>query len=394
MASTFEVEEVGEVEEVEEVQQGRVHECQPVVRTKIEPSLSEAHQADQADLEIPVDDSVNHSREGEMEMEMDDCDDGEAQDEARVAVGTRFGTGMANDSETAGIGASLQDQDHRFSETGKQGTTGVTTTTDLTLTVNENININSNTTNSSSTALSSACATGAPMATASGGYNHYNPYNHHYKASPDTFMLYVEECCRDHFTLNAPSSLVRFRPTAAARVFEDGTNQFILEETLTFVQPPPAGHGDDTFADRQDENANDNEENFDTTGPLIKRRLQVKSLSDGSQGLNFLRFFYSIICVFWTGIFFATCLEVLLVMVLEMAVATGKTEIEAGLHFVKLVGYVSPTITSFARRLLLLPVHQSSPFLLPFLHPKRHVRDSRIYLWFRNVHGDCDDIHS
>jgi hypothetical protein len=127
-------------------------------------------------------------------------------------------------------------------------------------------------------------------------------------------LLYLEECCRDHFTLNTPSSLVRFRPAAAARVFENGTQQFILEETLTI----------------------DDSSGNDSNTP--KRRLHVKFLSDGSRGLQFLRFLYTIMCVFWTGIFFAFCLQVLLVMVLEVAVATGKTEIQTGIHVIELVG--------------------------------------------------------
>jgi len=139
-----------------------------------------------------------------------------------------------------------------------------------------------------------------------------NSMNNTESSTHHSELLYLEECCRDHFTLNTPSSLVRFRPTATTRVFENGTQQFILEETLTI-----------------DPSNSDNPS---------KRRLYVKLLSDGSRGLQFLRFLYTIMCVFWTGIFFAFCLQVLLVMVLEMAVATGKTEIQTGLHIIELVG--------------------------------------------------------
>ena len=148
---------------------------------------------------------------------------------------------------------------------------------------------------------------------ASNESNENNNSMHNSEASTQhSELLYLEECCRDHFTLNTPSSLVRFRPTATTRVFENGTQQFILEETLT-IDPS------------------------NTDNPS-KHRLYVKLLSDGSRGLQFLRFLYTIMCVFWTGIFFAFCLQVLLVMVLEMAVATGKTEIQTGLHIIELVG--------------------------------------------------------
>lgn len=119
--------------------------------------------------------------------------------------------------------------------------------------------------------------------------------------------LYLQECFRDHFTLSAPSSLVRFRSTnTAARVFENGTSQFILEERID---------------------------------PLSQqRRIFVKQLSDGTTGLQFLRGIYTVMCIFWTGIFFVLCLQILVVMVLEMAIQVGTTEINPHLDVFRLLG--------------------------------------------------------
>ncbi len=119
--------------------------------------------------------------------------------------------------------------------------------------------------------------------------------------------LYLEEYFRDHFTLSTPSSLVRFRSTnTAARVFENRTSQFIMEERID---------------------------------PLsLRRRIYVKQLSDGTTGLQFLRGIYTVMCVFWTGIFFVFCLQILLVMVLEMTIQVGTTEIHPKLDLFRLLG--------------------------------------------------------
>ena len=119
--------------------------------------------------------------------------------------------------------------------------------------------------------------------------------------------LLLEEYFRDHFTLSTPSSLVRFRSAnVAARVFENRTSQFILEE------------------------------NFDAVSQ--RRRIYVKRLSDGTTGLQFLRGVYTIMCVFWTGIFFVLCLQVLMVMVLEMTMQIGTTGTNTDFKFFRLVG--------------------------------------------------------
>ena len=119
--------------------------------------------------------------------------------------------------------------------------------------------------------------------------------------------LLLQEYFRDHFTLSTPSSLVRFRSAnVAARVFENRTSQFILEEKF-------------------DQNSG-------------RRRIYVKQLSDGTTGLQFLRGVYTIMCVFWTGIFFVLCLQVLMVMVLEMTMQSGKTGTNTNFNLFRVVG--------------------------------------------------------
>lgn len=119
--------------------------------------------------------------------------------------------------------------------------------------------------------------------------------------------LYLEHYFRDHFTLSTPSSLVRFRSAnTAARVFENKTSQFILEEQIDEVS--------------------------------LQRRIHVKQLSDGTVGLQFLRILYTVMTVFWTGIFFVSCLQVLLIMVLELAIQVGTTELSPDLDIFRLIG--------------------------------------------------------
>ena len=124
---------------------------------------------------------------------------------------------------------------------------------------------------------------------------------------PESPELYLEEYFRDHFTLSTPSTLVRFRSNyTAARVFQQKSTQFILEETI-------------------DETSH-------------RRRIYVKQLYDGTNGLLFLRLLYTVMCVFWTGIFFVMCLQILLVMVLEMAIYGGTTEVNRELNTGRCIG--------------------------------------------------------
>jgi hypothetical protein len=118
--------------------------------------------------------------------------------------------------------------------------------------------------------------------------------------------LLLNKVFRDHFTLPAPSNTIRFRSgNVAARVFENGTSQFILEETL---EPD--------------------------------RKIRVKQLNDATKSLQFLRFTNALICALWTGVLFVFCLQVLLTMVLELSAQVGETSHGQSLNIWKLLGYV------------------------------------------------------
>jgi hypothetical protein len=122
--------------------------------------------------------------------------------------------------------------------------------------------------------------------------------------------MYTQKYFRDHFTLPTPSSTIRFRSAnSAVRVFENKTSQFILEETYI-------------PEDKQ-------------------RKIQVKRLQASTRGLQFLRGIYTTVCILWTGIFFVACLQVLLILVLDLAVQTGKTNLKTQLAISELVGYVT-----------------------------------------------------
>jgi hypothetical protein len=114
---------------------------------------------------------------------------------------------------------------------------------------------------------------------------------------------------KDHFTLPAPSSTVRFRSKRnAARIFENKASQLVLEET------------------------------FDPETELSE--ITVKHMYDSSSGLQFLRATYSLVCAFWTGFFFVFCMQVLLFLVLDLAIVSGATEIDASVNVGQLLGVV------------------------------------------------------
>jgi hypothetical protein len=122
--------------------------------------------------------------------------------------------------------------------------------------------------------------------------------------------MYIQKYFRDHFTLPTPSSTIRFRSAnSAVRVFENQTTQFVLEETY---------------------NPEDKQ-----------RKIQVKRLTASTTGLQFLRGIYTTVCVLWTGIFFVACLQVLLILVLDLAVQSGATNLNTQLNIIELVGYVT-----------------------------------------------------
>ena len=105
----------------------------------------------------------------------------------------------------------------------------------------------------------------------------------------------------DHFTLPVASNLIRFRSRKnAARVYESKGVQMVLEESYDQV----------------------------TEG----RRITLRRMTDETFGAQFLRFLYSIVCSLFTGFFFVFCLQVLLFLVLDLAVESGATEINARIH--------------------------------------------------------------
>jgi hypothetical protein len=139
--------------------------------------------------------------------------------------------------------------------------------------------------------------------------------------------MYIEKYFRDHFTLPTPSSTIRFRSAnSAVRVFENETSQFVLEETY---------------------NPEDKQ-----------RKIQVKRLQASTRGLQFLRGIYTTVCILWTGILFVACLQVLLILVLDLAVQTGETNLNTQLKLFKLVGYVTLYLLTWcgANECLLCPL--------------------------------------
>jgi hypothetical protein len=112
---------------------------------------------------------------------------------------------------------------------------------------------------------------------------------------------------QDHFTLPTPSSTIRFRNrNNCARVYENKQTQMVMEETYN----PETDQSD-----------------------IIVRRLD-----DSTQSLHFLRLTYSLVCALWTGFFFVFCLQALLFMVLDLAIVSGATAINADINYVQCIG--------------------------------------------------------
>lgn len=121
----------------------------------------------------------------------------------------------------------------------------------------------------------------------------------------------------DHFTLAHPSNLVRFRNKRnAARVYESEGIQMILEE------------------------------HYDEEKKTSK--INVRSMSDKTAGVTFLRILYSTVCALWTGFFFVFCLQVFLFLVLDLAVQSGATSIDDSVHAGQVIG-VALAIVMFVR---------------------------------------------
>ena len=114
---------------------------------------------------------------------------------------------------------------------------------------------------------------------------------------------------KDHFTLPTPSSTVRFRNrNNAARVYENKQTQMVMEE----IYNPETEQSEIT----------------------------VRRLNYSTQSLQFLRATYTIVCALWTGFFFVFCLQVLLFMVLDLAIVSGATGINADINYAQCVGVI------------------------------------------------------
>jgi hypothetical protein len=111
----------------------------------------------------------------------------------------------------------------------------------------------------------------------------------------------------DHFTLPTSSNLVRFRSKQnAARVFDEGAFQTVMEEHY------------DPASDSS--------------------TITVKRMENAGPGVSFLRISYSVVCALWTGFFFVFCMQVLLVLVLDLAVESGATSNNASVHVGTTIG--------------------------------------------------------
>jgi len=99
---------------------------------------------------------------------------------------------------------------------------------------------------------------------------------------------------RDHFTLQIPTSTVRYRNNrAAARILETTDAQFVLEETY-------------------------NEETND-------HKVEIRRIHNTTEGVRFLRIGYALVTAFWTGFLFVFCLQVILFLILDLAIESGAT---------------------------------------------------------------------
>ena len=99
---------------------------------------------------------------------------------------------------------------------------------------------------------------------------------------------------KDHFTLQIPSSTVRYRGrNAAAKIVEGNTAQFVLEETF---DPETREH-----------------------------KVDIRRIHNTTEGVRFLRIGYALVTAFWTGFLFVFCLQVLLFLVLDLAIESGAT---------------------------------------------------------------------
>lgn len=98
---------------------------------------------------------------------------------------------------------------------------------------------------------------------------------------------------KDHFTLNHPTTIIRYRRSNnAARIIEDSDKQYILEE-----------------ADGRDG----------------QHHVSIRQLHDTSEGVRFLRATYALATAFWTGFLFVFCVQIMLFVFLDLAIQFGIT---------------------------------------------------------------------
>ncbi|CAB9517467.1 Lipase (class 3) [Seminavis robusta] len=102
---------------------------------------------------------------------------------------------------------------------------------------------------------------------------------------------------RDHFSLQAPTSVVKFQDSnSAARVIYNGNSQLVLEEKY----------------DKE----------------IKKRRVTIKQMSEEAGGSLFaLRFTYTLVGAFFTGFLFVFSMHVIMFVVLDLAINAGLTDL-------------------------------------------------------------------
>lgn len=114
--------------------------------------------------------------------------------------------------------------------------------------------------------------------------------------------MFLQRYFTDHPSLLVPSTTVRFRSGhSGSRVVENEESQIVLEERYD-----PATRA---------------------------RTIEVRRVRSGTKGLQILRAVYTTMCLLWVGIFVVFCVQMLLVMVLDLAVFSGETSLSSSLDF-------------------------------------------------------------
>jgi hypothetical protein len=127
----------------------------------------------------------------------------------------------------------------------------------------------------------------------------------------------------DHFTLEQPTSLVRFRGSKTT-VHDLRNSQIQLEEhTTTTTTMTPLLNKQTDQADRQQQDASE-EEGVTTTTTTTTTTILIKNVQDENAfALNALRILYSLECLFFYGILLAFCLLTLVFLLMDIVVFAG-----------------------------------------------------------------------